>query len=1275
MNLGNNVDGVQRVVRSGVLVVENWLFNAGPHNGEQHTLVLVSTCTNEVFCYAEGQLLASGSSATPLWSINLSVPPLMRTGSNIPPPLGVCGTPIVDIVNRRMFVVAVSDNGSGLGEYTIFNLALDRGAINSSQVLKDTGAPNRVTFDPTVLDQRTSINLADGWLWFGFAAFLAYDEGSYYGWVVAVDPDNLGTQLYQPMISQNSSTNLQIFAGGVWGLGGVAEAGDGSVFALTGNATQSPNANDKLNDPNYWAGAAASNGPGSLGDYFNAIVKLQISGSGNSAQLSVADWFQSSSFTQSENSSDWDFGGSSPVVLPPIDGRQLVVYVPKDGNIFVHDSAHLGQYSSPLTLETFADAFKQGGNDTKVALAYVRTPDGTDRIVVGADTNSFGGGVASYQIDATASPPTLTQTWLSPKSLNDSFGSPTIIANPILDPSSPPNPFALAWVVDGPNDNNGVITHNTMRAYDVETGAIVYDSGSDVSEGLPHFAAITSGGNSIFCPTVTGFIGFTQFAAVTPSLSFIVDKSTFGMGEVMEQNPTPMNPASFSPAYWISVDGVLPSDIGVSPGHLTPSVTPKISSSLVTAVPLNVQTGIQAMLEAGTFSGAVIPQNPALPDEPQGFLFPFSVGFSSAQGFQDMMSAMPTIPYAIVQVSAELPLPSGNLSGSAEVELVTGADPYFVDVDPDHPTLPTWLSYDLRVFTTTQGSLNNDFGLGYTPDTNVDTIGFINDVLAGFKSGSIQEDAFLSLPTDEGTAALEWLPSHDGIHNVFNFALARVEIQGNQAGPTAYPVRVFFRLFQAQNTVSNFDTQTTYRIYPPDPQPPGTPRIPLFGIQKNSSGVYEYVTAPCFATARLADMKMQSDSPNAFPITVVPGETAYGYFGCWIDSNQTTPLMPASPPTNPADWDGPFPTSPPLLSLHDAFSVAPHQCVVAEIRYDEAPVVPNATTATSDKLAQRNVAWIDGPNPGDTKSRRMVHPIQVRPTPYGHIRPDDLMITWGSTPKDSVGELYFPALSADTIIKMANELYPWQLIQETDEHTISVKAEGVTFIPLPTGTAAVAGLMTITLPAGKVHMGDRYDIQVRQVSDAVGKGEDQGSRDSDPPERNARESNVEAGRDLTSAWRVVSGQCQISIVISTKQQILFEEERLLANLRWLELHMPREKRWFPVLQRYIGYVAGRVDGFGGNSSSIAPSQTGWVPGLPKGGSIGEEFFGKVMGLVYDHFGDFEGFILETEAGKRHRFASREHTIFKLAQEALADRTLVLVIAGEPDRLVRTMIVF
>jgi hypothetical protein len=135
----------------------------------------------------------------------LGVPPFMRGGSNIAPPLGVCGTPVVDTANRRMFVVAMSDDGIGKGKYTIFEIALDTGGITKQQVLVDPGAAGRPTFNSDLLDQRTAINLVNGWLWLGFADFYADDTGRYYGWVVAVQADDLSKQLYQPMVSLHSS--------------------------------------------------------------------------------------------------------------------------------------------------------------------------------------------------------------------------------------------------------------------------------------------------------------------------------------------------------------------------------------------------------------------------------------------------------------------------------------------------------------------------------------------------------------------------------------------------------------------------------------------------------------------------------------------------------------------------------------------------------------------------------------------------------------------------------------------------------------------------------------------------------------------------------------------------------------------------------------------------------------------------------------------------------------------------------------------------------------
>ena len=245
-------------IRAGVLVIENWQFSTGQHAGRTSTLVLATTTDNNVYCFSEADLLTQGQTATPLWHTALGVHPRMEDGwpdngfSNIEPPIGVCGTPVVDPANRRMFVLALSatgDNHVGNGHYSVFELDLDTGAIGHSQELVDSGAAGRVTFAPADLDQRSALNLVNGWLWATFADIYNFDKGRYYGWIVAINADNLSQQLFQPMISLAASNNFGIYGGGVWGVGGVAAAEDGTVFALTGNATQLDPKDDKAQHP------------------------------------------------------------------------------------------------------------------------------------------------------------------------------------------------------------------------------------------------------------------------------------------------------------------------------------------------------------------------------------------------------------------------------------------------------------------------------------------------------------------------------------------------------------------------------------------------------------------------------------------------------------------------------------------------------------------------------------------------------------------------------------------------------------------------------------------------------------------------------------------------------------------------------------------------------------------------------------------------------------------------------------------------------------------
>ena len=418
-----------------------------------------------------------------------------------------------------------------------------------------------------------------------------------------------------------------------------------------------------------------------------------------------------------------------------------------------------------------------------------------------------------------------------------------------------------------------------------------------------------------------------------------------------------------------------------------------------------------------------------------------------------------------------------------------------------------------------------------------------------------------------------------------------------------------------------------------------------------------------------ADMQTQTDPPNARDLATTPGTEADYYFGCWLDINQPNQkFLPSTPPAG--NFDGPW-HGITLHSIQEAIVVAPHQCLIAEIRFDDTPIPNGATSASSDKLAQRNIAWIDGPNPGAEPSRRMVHPVQVRPTPLLTPNPDELMILWGKTPAASEAQLYLPALDAAAILRIAEERYAVQQLRLVDAHTIACDTRGVTFVPLPQGTALAAGLLSIDLPPG-IRKGDAYTIMVRQLTDAS-------AAISPPPPPPPVIEIARAGASAPAAsippkqvkWRRVAGAFQFAIAISTKEQLLLPEERLLAVLRWIAQGMPKQKRWYPVLLRYIDDIAGRVQGFGGDPGKIEPSPTGQVPGLHRprpapGGhhhhEEGGEVTGKIDGLIYDHFGDFEGFILETEEGRHHRFASRELPMLMLVQRAWLERLRVTVFA-------------
>jgi hypothetical protein len=293
----------------------------------------------------------------------------------------------------------------------------------------------------------------------------------------------------------------------------------------------------------------------------------------------------------------------------------------------------------------------------------------------------------------------------------------------------------------------------------------------------------------------------------------------------------------------------------------------------------------------------------------------------------------------------------------------------------------------------TDGSGLDLFGVSYQPgETQTD---FAQKLIATMNTSPAAQAAFAAaLPEndEEAVSTVTSLPTSEG-HPVANFAIARVTLQG--LTQSAYNVRVFFRLCPALSTGAAFNPATLYRSTPLDvpnapnpsgsqpdtvtsPNPnaptsasqPGYPwntKVPLLGINGADTPGTGVVTFPFFAVERVtpdqAMYEQNPDWPNTQTISPAAGgtgEPVYAFFGCWLDINQSdVPQFPASIPTNGL-VDGPFSSSVPAPASIASLIRSQHQCLVAEIAYDEITIPLGATPGQSDKLAQRNLSVIGG---------------------------------------------------------------------------------------------------------------------------------------------------------------------------------------------------------------------------------------------------------------------------------------------------------------------------
>ncbi len=275
-------------------------------------MIIVATESNNVYALDAGDGMI-------IWQRNVGEPVsadyLICTKFD---PMGITGTPIVDLASRALFLDAmITPDGGTTKKHLILSLNVDTGDINPGwPVDVDAATYNGIHFDASIQQQRPALGIVGNILYVGYGSMM--DCSPYHGWLVGVPINN-------PANITAWAAATKTHGGAIWGVGGIASDGK-NPFVITGNTFSPPD----------WQGG-------------EAVIRFQPGPifSGSPADYWVPeDWLTLDSF-------DWDLGSSGPLLVdvPGARPSHLVVTLGKDRRMNVVNRDNLGGISAPIAAD------------------------------------------------------------------------------------------------------------------------------------------------------------------------------------------------------------------------------------------------------------------------------------------------------------------------------------------------------------------------------------------------------------------------------------------------------------------------------------------------------------------------------------------------------------------------------------------------------------------------------------------------------------------------------------------------------------------------------------------------------------------------------------------------------------------------------------------------------------------------------------------------------------------------------------------------------------
>ena len=378
-------------------------------------MIIAVTESNKVYAL-------DATNGSVIWQRNVGAPvPLSKFDCGNIDPLGITGTPIVDLPSRTLFFDAMTTpDGGTTKKHLIYALNVDTGTTNSGWPVdvNATATSGSTVFTSVTQNERGALGIVSNIVYVPYGGHYG-DCDVYHGWLVGVPLNNPAS-----VMAWATTTN----SGGSWAVSGVASDG-ANPYIGTGNTEGATT----------WSGG-------------EAVIRFQtgpvFSG------LTNDYWAATNWQTLDNNDTDIGSSGAMLVDVPGATPSKLVVALGKDGNAYLLNRTNLGGIHVPL-----AQAHVSSNVIIQASATY-RTTQGTYVAfrVYGYPSSSTTP-VSAFRITAT-SPPTITSIWSVSQS---GMGSPFVT-------STDGTNNVVVWVIGSEGDQR-------LHGYDGDTGNVVYSGG------------------------------------------------------------------------------------------------------------------------------------------------------------------------------------------------------------------------------------------------------------------------------------------------------------------------------------------------------------------------------------------------------------------------------------------------------------------------------------------------------------------------------------------------------------------------------------------------------------------------------------------------------------------------------------------------------------------------------------------------------------------------------------------------------------------------------